>query len=699
MNRQLCKPSVLAILLLSVVNAYATESASKVETSDWLCNFCTYPYGWFGSLDIGPGYASDADLKFADYRGINDEGGFISAYGDIHYRHEDGRYLDFYARDLGTDARQLEARGGRSGRYQIRVAYREIRKYRGYGTQTIHQGTGGNNLILPQNWVTARTTAGMSALSASLSPVALDTTRKIFDAGLSFKITGKWRYDMDFQHTEKKGTRPFGAGVFTIQSSHFPAPVDFTTNRVDMGLDYAGKRSRLRFGFNSSAFNNDHTSITWENPFSPVGNTGVLRAALEPDNTFYQFNLTGSFRSTHKLRFSGRAAISRAKQNEAFLPYSSNPDFDDLTLPRTSLGGKIDTSTLNLAAGLAARVSRSLGFNLRLKVDERDNKTPVDIYTPVITDLDQRPDTPNRPYSFKRNQYSAELSWRARPFVSLRAGLKQKDYQRALQSVRETEELTWWGEANINHWAAAQLRFRIETSERDISPYLQVSDPGLQENVLMRKFNLADRQRERVIIELDLSPVDLLSIGLSYFISQDSYERSVLGSLQSDEESFSLDLGFVVSPNVNLNAFVTLDDFDSEIHGLAGIGQRPWVARTEDSFTSFGISMNGKLNEKFSLAFILVSAVSTGRINTDSGAGEAPFPSLKTDLLNARVSLGYQANRRWGWTLYAEHEDYDSADWQIDGLDNDGISAILTLGEVSPDYSITIVRLVANYSF
>ena len=67
--------------------------------------------------------------------------------------------------------------------------------------------------------------------------------------------------------------------------------------------------------------------------------------------------------------------------------------------------------------------------------------------------------------------------------------------------------------------------------------------------------------------------------------------------------------------------------------------------------------------------------------------------------MNTRVSISYRVSKQWGWTLYAEHEDYDSKDWQIDGLGHDGINAILTLGEVSPDYSITIVRLVANYRF
>ncbi len=82
----------------------------------------------------------------------------------------------------------------------------------------------------------------MSALSASLSPVTLEIKRKIFKAGLNFRLSGNWRYAADFHHTEKDGTRAFGAGVFTIQSSHFPAPVDFSINRFDMGFEYSDKR-------------------------------------------------------------------------------------------------------------------------------------------------------------------------------------------------------------------------------------------------------------------------------------------------------------------------------------------------------------------------------------------------------------------------------------------------------------------------
>ena len=79
--------------------------------------------------------------------------------------------------------------------------------------------------------------------------------------------------------------------------------------------------------------------------------------------------------------------MGRMKQNDPFLPYTINPRYSDLPLPRESLDGKVDTSTYNLAGKLFARVNNKLSFTARGKWDERDNKTPVDLYTPVVTDL------------------------------------------------------------------------------------------------------------------------------------------------------------------------------------------------------------------------------------------------------------------------------------------------------------------------
>jgi hypothetical protein len=64
-----------------------------------------------------------------------------------------------------------------------------------------------------------------------------------------------------------------------------------------------------------------------------------------------------------------------------------------------------------------------------------------------------------------------------------------------------------------------------------------------------------------------------------------------------------------------------------------------------------------------------------------------------------RLRLAYRPDRPWGWTLSAERERFESFDWQIDGLPPDGLDAILTLGEQSPDTRLLLLRLQAHYRF
>jgi len=672
---------------------------TEVDTSRWLCSLCIYPIGWFGTLDFGPGYVSDSSLKFGDYRGLEEEGLFLVVDGDTHYRDNDGAYFDLYARNLAIDSRQFEMRGGRQGRYELRLGYTAIPKYRGFGTQTPFLGIGSGTLTLPGDWVKSTLTSGMTTLDQSLADTPLKTTRKTLDAGLTLKFAGRWSYRLDFDHQEKDGARPFGAGLFLSNTTHFPAPVDFTTNQFDMALEYAGERSRLSFGFVGSSFENGKSTVTWENPFLSDPGTEVFRADLAPDNEYYQLNLTAAFAPTAKLRLSGRAAIGSMKQDDPFLPYSINPLFSDLPLPRTSLIGKIATSTLNLAGKLTARLMRRLDLTARIKLDERDNKTAVDLWTPVLTDLVPTPERPNRPYSFEREKYEVELRWRAHNRVRLMGGIRQKNIERTLQTVEETRERSYWGEVTLSPWAVAQLRLKIESSARDASPFALLDDGGPLENPLMRKFHLADRDRDRVIIELDLSPAQGLGISLSYFSAEDQYSASLVGLRESEEQSLSLDLNYSVNPNMSIYAFASQDDIDSELSSISGDTGLPWNATTDDRITTVGFGFTGKINDKISMGFDWVSSDATGKVRTDSGLGEDPFPALRSDLQSARVHVSYAVNDQWAMKIYAEHEKFDSEDWYVDGLGPDGLLPVLTLGAVSPDYSVTVLRVLASYEF
>ena len=138
--------------------------------------------------------------------------------------------------------------------------------------------------------------------------------------------------------------------------------MDFTTDRLDVGINWSRKAFQLSLGFMASEFDNNRNSLTWENPFTGTPEIDNFRAALEPSNKFYQFSLTGAWTIRPGMNLSGYASMGEMSQDEAFLPYSINPDFDDLTLPRSSLDGQVDTSVANLGGKFFARINSRLSI-------------------------------------------------------------------------------------------------------------------------------------------------------------------------------------------------------------------------------------------------------------------------------------------------------------------------------------------------
>jgi MtrB/PioB family decaheme-associated outer membrane protein len=539
----------------------------------------------------------------------------------------------------------------------------------------------------------------MSSLPTALYAIDLETIRKIFDAGLSWKLSRRWSYEVLYQHQSKQGTRPFGAGLLTINASHLPAPVDFSTDRLEMGLNFSGEKSHWRLGFSGSAFNNTLESFTWENPFTPQSGTELLRASLAPDNSFYQFDAAGAWAPTTRLRLSASAAVGRMDQDELLLPYSISPNFGDIPLPRLTTEGRIDVGTVNLGGKLTARLTPRLVFTAHLRRDERDNETPVDLWTPVTTDFVERDPRPNRPYSFERDRASLTLRYRPLSRLRLQAGGEWDNYARTLQSVMETEEGGWFAEASFSPSSFMELRARVEQSHRHGEPYLQVPDYSLPDHPLMRKFNLADRDRDQLRIDIDIYPVPEFMVNLAYRDNRDEYKQSIIGLLESKEKSLSLDVNWTPHESVTVYAFASHDDIDSTQFGAETASSAPWLATSDDDFLTGGLGLTWRLSPRTDFGFDFIIANADGDISTGPDGGPLAFPTLVTELQNIRLRLEHRATEHWGIKLYLENERYDSSDWALDGYAPDSIPAVLTFGADSPDYDVTVVRVQASYRF
>lgn len=688
-------PALLPALLASGYGPLA--KAQDAEPAIYACKQCVKYTGWRGTFDFGLGYVSEDSLRFGDYRGLEEEGTYNELGGDLHFRNLTGWYFDLYSVNAGSSTRQLDMRGGKQDRFELRFGTQKIPKYRGYGTQTPFLDVGSDTLSLPADWVYAPSTNQMTALQSSLAAAELKTERETMDAGGTLHLGRHLSFRIDYQRQEKKGTRHMGGGLFN--STILPAPVDFTTDIVDTALSFASKRVQLQVGFLSSKFENGNTSLTWRNPFGSRPNNYYIRTALEPGNEFTQFNVSGALVITPRIRLSAQASSGELTQDDPFIPYSTSPSFDDLVLPRESLDGKLETSTTNVAGKLFARLNNRLSFTARGKWDERENKTPVDLYEPVAVDLLQWDDRYNRPYSYEREQYSADLRLRVASSVRVSGGALQKNIERTLQAAERSEETTFWGEIKANPTLSSQVRFKVDSAQREVDDYLQPDDGGPVDHPLMRKFNQADRDRDRVTIDLDLMPTDAFGINLSYFSAQADYTESVLGLQESEEDSITVNLNYAFGSKGNMYAFLTRDNIDADLLNASSESAVPWRAMTSDEITTIGFGLSGQINKKISLGLDYVFSDSSGDISVLTGNEDTPFSPLRTNLANARLHFDHEISEHWGYKLYAEYESYESEDWAIDGLGVDGIGSVLTMGEDSPNYRVWYFRVQASYRF
>ena len=95
-----------------------------------------------------------------------------------------------------------------------------------------------------------------------------------------------------------------------------------------IGADYGTRAWAVQAAFIGSFFQNDTQQMTWDNPFrlttEQINNPLTGRMALYPDNHAYYASFAGATDVTKYLRFSASITPGWLRQNEAFLPYTTN---------------------------------------------------------------------------------------------------------------------------------------------------------------------------------------------------------------------------------------------------------------------------------------------------------------------------------------------------------------------------------------
>lgn len=692
---------LLATLWVLPTAAMAAEGATggaraAVDLSKWKCELCKFQEGTSGSVDVGGAYVSDSSYKFGEYNGLYEEGGYFLGDFSVRHRGKDGTYLNATGTNLGLDTRSLNVEGGQQGKYKLLLDYNELPHFISDTTQTPFLGNGGSSLTLPGGYPAADT--GSMPLATTLHPFDISTKRKQIGLGASWSPGSAWDYGVAYRHETRDGTRGT-SGAFFTNAAQLIAPVEYDTDQIDASATYTGAKFQAKFAYYGSIFRDSNSALTFQNPFNPiVAGADAGQLALPPDNQFHQISASLAYQFTERTRGTADIAFGRMTQDQMFLAPTINPNLAVPSLPTSSLDGRVDTFNANVA--LNSAVTDRLRLNGVYIHNDRDNRTSQAAYTWVTTDMFVNTPTTNLPYSFTQDKLQLRGDYKATQKIKATLGYDYDAYKRTFQEAEKTRDNTIWGKIAARALDNFNLSLKYAYSKRDNNGYYVVPEITPPENPLLRKFNMADRTRNSTEFRADLAATDKINLGLQFNWSDDDYSNSTIGLTSGKDASLGADMTVLFTDDTSMHLYANREIIKSSQAGSQSYSTPDWWGSTEDTINFFGIGVkHAAIKNKLDLGADYVIARTVSEISVNAGAGDTPFPNIRTSRDTLKLYADYHVKDDVSLRLGYWYEYYKSDYWPVDGVAPDTIPNVLTFGQQSPKYNVNVIAISVRYKF
>lgn len=732
---------------IAIAICLAFSATAQADTDDEVSRLIT-PASTFS---VGAGYLGEASQRFGMYNGLDEEGSYGLLDFSYNRRNEEtGTWYRATGRNLGLDTREIRLEHERQGKWGYFIDYNRINRVSPYTVITGVQGIGTDQLTVPNP----------AAVNAEFT---LKTERHRSSFGLNAALIGNTQLRVLLQNEEKDGERLFGRGTGSVME-FLAEPIHSTTRQIDLIVDYTGEALQLSGGYYGSFFKNENPvlKITGGNSAfnAGVGSTGVAfdNISLPPDNEAHQFHLAGGYQLAKTTRMSFKIAKSMATQNDDFIGVrffnTANNGVNANTSGRNDLGGRLDTTLATL--GLTSRPITDLFLLANLRYEQRDDKTSVARYitsvagtgaAPILNPLSGTSTTDgfNEPRSLTNRSGKLEASYQLPDGYSLTGGYDHDTKERSMSGVRvvgyrhTVEEDTYRVELKRAMAESLSGSLAYLYSDRTGSDYrnlvtldgatnypnysplncgqtippsqLQVTRCGLVQPIYM-----ADRERQKVRLLTDWSPIDQLSAQLMIESAADNYDdgrgNPNIGARRGEARLYSLDISYQASDRWTFNTWISRTESSIEqatigavplTTTLSNTGSLLWSANQENVVDSLGAGLRGKLPRGITIGADYVFA--SDRTSYDL-AKEAYTPFRSVAGVNSLPDITY---RQYTLKLFGTYlvdknttlrldcifdrrkiDDWTWRDWQY----TDGTRIVQ-----DPDSTARFVGMSVNYAF
>ena len=710
-----------------------------------------------GEVEAGLRYLPDRPAgaergKFEEYRDFT-QGPFLQGLQLRIFRPDESYSASFGGSKWGQQDQEFFLQAGRLGLWDFAFEWNQTPHVFSTNATMLATQVAPNIFTLP----TPRPSLDAYNRARRLDEVSVrwDTARTSF----VFTPTPNLELSADYTRIKKDGERPFSM-AFGSPGGNFMEilePINQTVHDLRLKLSYVTDTWQIQAGYTFSAFENAFSSVSSANPC--FGLTGEVTAtppgcggdssgpstgltSLPPNNQAHTLNLAGGINLPYRTRITGNFAYSLRLQDDDFLAHTVNAALAGsplLVLPQKSLNGVVGTALVNLNA--TSRPIQPLTLTLKYRMFDLRDHSDEPIFAGHVQDdrsLAEEQRTSPR-FGYTKHNLDLDGRWKFGQPVALTLGAGWERWDRVdHREAPRSDEV--FGKAALDYkpwdWLAARLTYR--PSFRRISEYNtfahhehtvleeeSASALAQGQSTLLRKFDEADRDRQRVDLLLQFFPLDTLTASVNGSWKFDDYLNSPLGLQEATNWSAGFDLGWTPSDRFALTAgYVHEYIFQKQLsrnrivvdNVVQEFVDYNWLSNNIDTVDTFYLGAKlalipGRLDWNIGMNYSTATgqiltrnpngAPTSGSSSQNTTASAKRMPAFDDTLIRVDTALRYHISKAWTLGLVYAFENFTKHDWRTDTLNPflPGVTSSIWLGSDAKNYTAHIVAVTLGYRF
>lgn len=672
--------------------------------------------------------------------------GFLVNHVSVSALMKDDRYLDLHADNIALNNGQYSFDYGVRGRYHLSIDYSKIPHLFSKSGETIWTETSPGVWTIadaiqqsienlnpnPVDSTDPAYQAGLvqqrsfiSNLLLDAHPQALGLQRNRGTVGFEFSPNLAWKYGVQYFRENRDGLRPIGTTLGFSWAQELPEHIDYNTDRMRAGVEYAANGKFLSATYEYMSFNNPVESMIWDNPLrftdralqTAGDGTSRGRVQLPSDNHSNNFQISGGGR-LGKGRISGMFALASWKDQVDLVPFTINSALEQVPLPSPTFNGDLRNITADLRYYLSVGAHGNLTANYRLYDQTNNNdRFLINLFSPLDATINEREAFECDPssgvctnvepfshlYEHSTNTLDVDFNYAMGRSLRWLAGYTYNRWTRQERDADKTNTnaIRLGLDSNMSERLTLHARYQYDHRRSD---NFFIDNPTYLVIPLTR-FDVANLNRNFFRLTADYSMSEKSSVGVFVSLQKNDYLDTAYGLLDSNAYTVGVDYSRAMTSRSTLNAWYEFTTATRDQNGRQS-GATPatttafdWTANLNDKFNTFGIGYSITPKDNWKWDTDAVVALANGLADFSAGAAIRPTGAVDlsnvddTDHYQFRTQVSFQAFRRTRIGVSYWFDKYIINDYAEDNIQTDLIT-VFAPGPTGPTLSTPGVILL-----